>query len=88
MIQEQTIEQPGINAIEHACEMQVELPGEDDEQASFTPCRILAKAQCSECSAWVCGTEELDHSIICAKCDKTFCPEHFASHRVSRECEA
>ena len=82
------IEQPGINAIDHPCEFMVELPLEEGEDKPvFKRCRILAKSQCSECASWVCGTEELEHSIICARCDKTFCPEHWSAHKASKECE-
>lgn len=88
MIQtEEQIEQPGKNAIEHACEMRVEIPGEDGEDSTFKKCLILAIAQCSECTAWVCGNVELEHSIICVRCDGTFCPEHWQAHKMSKDCE-
>jgi hypothetical protein len=87
MIQTEEQEKPGKNAIDHPCEMKVEIPGDDGEDSTFKPCRILALVQCSECAAWLCGTEELEHSIICVRCDGVFCPEHFQSHRLSRDCE-
>lgn len=88
MIQtEEQIEQPGKNAIDHACEMKVEIPGDDGEESTFKKCLILAKVQCSKCTAWLCGTEGLDHAIICIRCDEVFCPEHFQEHRLSKDCE-
>lgn len=88
MIQEQEqIEQPGKNAIDHACEMKVEIPGDDGEDSTFKKCLILAKVQCSKCAAWLCGTEELEHAIFCIHCDGVFCPADFQAHRLSKDCE-
>lgn len=44
------IEQPGKNAVDHPCEMKIEIPGDDGEPSSFKKCRILALVQCSECA--------------------------------------
>ena len=86
MIQEQITEdrKPGKNAIDHACEMQVEAP---DEEGQLIKCRILAKIQCSTCTAWICGTEELEHSIVCVRCDTVFCAECYHDHRVENKCQ-
>lgn len=81
------MEQPGKNAIDHTCEMQVEIPGEPEEDSTYRKCLLIAILQCSECAAWVCGTEGLDHSNICVRCDHVFCPEHYARHKLSRDCE-
>lgn len=88
MIQtEPEIEQPGINAVEHSCEVMVPIPMEDGEEQKLVRCRILATQQCADCAAWVCGTESLDHCSICVRCGEKFCPEHFQAHRLSRKCE-
>lgn len=88
MIQtEQQIEQPGKNAIDHPCQMKVEIPGDDGEPSSFRKCTILALVQCSECTAWICGNEELDHSNICIRCSNAFCPDCYQPHHLSRDCE-
>lgn len=81
---ETQIEQPGINAIDHPCEMKVEVPGEEGQ---FVKCRILAHLQCAECTAWVCGTEALEHSIVCVRCDTVFCSECFYPHRTANKCQ-
>lgn len=81
------VEQPGKNAIDHPCEMKVEIPGDDGEPSSFKKCRILALVQCSECAAWLCGSEELMHAIRCVRCDSWHCPEHHQAHRISKDCE-
>jgi hypothetical protein len=88
MIQtEEQIEPAGKNAIDHPCEMKVEIPGDDGEPSSFHKCRILALVQCDECAAWICGNEELMHNNICIRCDGNFCPEHYQAHRLSKDCE-
>jgi hypothetical protein len=84
---QEEVEQPGKNAIEHPCEMKVEIPGDDGEPSSFKKCRILALVQCETCAAWLCGNEELMHAIICIKCDGTFCPADYDAHRRSKDCE-
>lgn len=84
--EKEQIEQPGKNAIQHACQMKVEIPGDDGEDSTFKPCRILALVQCGDCAAWLCGTEELEHSIICVRCDGMFCPEHYQAHRLANSC--
>ena len=84
---EEEVEQPGAGAIEHHCEVMVEIPEEEGEEAKLVRCRILALEQCQECALWICGTEELEHCIICVRCGGKFCPEHYHSHRLSRECE-
>jgi|GEM_PF-4338357 hypothetical protein len=81
------IEQPGINAVDHPCEMKVEIPGDDGEPSTFKKCLQLAKVQCTTCTAWVCGTVELDHAIVCVRCDKWFCPEDYAAHRIENRCQ-
>lgn len=83
MIQETQVEQPGKNAIDHPCEMRVENP---EEEGQFVKCRILANIQCTECTAWVCGTEGLDHSIICVRCNQPFCSDCFVPHRTQNGC--
>lgn len=85
--EEQEVEQPGKNAIEHVCEMRVEIPGDDGEDSTFKKCLLTALLQCVTCTAWICGNEELDHSIICVRCDGVFCPEHYQAHRLSKDCE-
>lgn len=85
--EKEQIEQPGKNAIQHACEMEVEIPGDDGEDSTFKPCRIMALVQCGDCAAWLCGTVELDHALICVRCGSTFCPMCFHDHRLSRKCE-
>lgn len=88
MIQtEEQIEQPGKNALDHPCEMKVEIPGDDGEDPTFKRCRILALVQCSTCAMWLCGTEELEHAIICIRCDGVYCPEHYDEHHRSKDCE-
>jgi hypothetical protein len=79
---EQT-EQPGKNAVTHSCEMLVTDPADEE---CVVRCLIIAILQCAECAAWLCGTEELDHSIVCARCDGIFCPEHYQSHRLANRC--
>lgn len=84
MIQtEEQIEQPGKNAKEHFCEAMREA----DEGEATVKCRIEAHEQCSECAMWLCGTEELQHAIICVRCGHFFCPEHFSAHKMSKDCE-
>lgn len=74
--------------VDHGCEAIVEKPMEEgQERPQLVKCRILALRQCSVCSKYLCGTEELEHLIVCVKCDAEFCPEHYAAHRLSRECE-
>ena len=87
LIEESAVEQLGKNAVEHSCEMKVEIPGDDGEDSTFKKCRILALLQCSTCAAWICGTEALEHAIVCVRCDGVFCPEDFQDHRLSRDCE-
>jgi len=89
MIQTETeIEKPGTNAVDHPCEVMVEVPQEEGEQKTkMVCCRILALEQCEECALWICGTEELEHCIICVRCGGKFCPEHYQAHRLSRDCE-
>lgn len=88
MIQPETdIEKPGVNAVDHPCEMRVELPMEEDEQKpKVVKCRILALEQCADCSMWICGTEELEHCIVCVRCGDKFCPEHYHTHRLANNC--
>lgn len=87
MIQEKTtIEKPGVNAIDHPCEVKVEMPQEEGE-SKLVRCQILALEQCHDCALWICGTEGLDHCIICVRCGERFCPEHYQAHRLSRDCE-
>lgn len=78
------VEQPGPGAIDHPCEMKVESP---EEEGQLRKCGILALEQCHECTAWICGTEGLDHCIICVRCGERYCPEHYAEHRLARNCE-
>jgi hypothetical protein len=84
--EQEIIEQPGKNAEDHPCEIKVEIPGDDGEESTYKSCRILALLQCAECAAWVCGTEELGHALICVRCDGVFCPEHFQAHRQANRC--
>lgn len=74
--------------VDHGCEAMVEKPLEEGEEVpQMVRCRILALRQCAECAKWLCGTEELEHLIVCVKCDGEFCPEHYQAHRLSRVCE-
>ena len=84
MIQTEEKEKPGINAVIHSCEMMVTDPADEE---CVVRCLIVAHLQCETCTAWVCGSEELEHAIFCAKCDGVFCPEHFEAHRLSKDCE-
>lgn len=79
------MEQPGKNAITHFCQMQVHV--DDDDDLAVVACGLLATLQCSECAAWICGTEGLEHANICVCCDGVYCPEHYSSHRLSWDCE-
>jgi hypothetical protein len=81
---EEQIEEPGIRAIDHPCEMKVESP---EQEGQFIKCRILANVQCSECTAWICGTEELEHAIICVRCNNYFCAECYPGHRLKNDCQ-
>lgn len=81
---EEQIELPGKNAIDHPCEMQVEVPGEEGQRVK---CRLISKLQCTECTAWICGAEELEHSIICVRCNQPFCSECYPAHRVENQCQ-
>lgn len=83
---DEQIEQPGKNAIDHLCEMKVEIQDEHDQTALIT-CGLIAKLQCSECTAWICGNVEMEHTIICVRCDMPFCPEHWQAHKMSKDCE-
>lgn len=80
------MEQPGKNAIDHLCEIKVEIQDEHDQTALIT-CGLIAKLQCSECSAWICGDVEMEHANICVRCDGVYCPEHFSGHHLSKNCE-
>ena len=82
------IEQSGKNAVDHPCQMKVEIPGDDGEPSSFKKCTILALIQCSKCQKWICGSEELMHAIRCVKCDLWFCPVDYAAHNAEGRCKA
>lgn len=74
--------------VDHGCEAIVEKPLEEGQDIpQLMKCGILALRQCMTCSKYLCGTEELEHLIVCVRCDKEFCPEDYQAHRLSRECE-
>ena len=81
------IEQPGKNAIDHPCEMRVEIPGDDNEASTFKKCLLTSLLQCLNCAAWICGTEQLEHCNICVRCDAPFCPECYQAHRLENTCQ-
>ena len=88
MIQEPIPEEqkPGKNAIPHVCEMKVEILGDDGEASTFKKCQLTALRQCLECTAWICGTEGLDHCVICVRCGQPFCSECWPFHRLANSC--
>lgn len=79
-------DKPGKNAIEHFCEMKVEIQDDHDQTVTIT-CGLIAVLQCDECGAWICGDVEMEHAIICIRCDRPFCREDWAAHKMSKDCE-